>query len=128
MTNESRGDDSPFGPFTEFLESLAGGSTPSSPLSPDIAGQFLEMQRAAMQQMFGKSTGGGEEAGFQREAMKALMRCSLELMQSTRTYRESFIEAQSTLVKRYVELLDEAMDKPEASRASQPVDDEPKSG
>lgn len=127
MTDETRGDDFLLGPFKEFLDSLGRGSTPSSLLSPDLVGRFLEIQRAILQQTLGKSTGEAGVTGPEKEAVKALMRCSLEVMQSTREYRESVIKAQSTLMERYVELLGEALKKPEASRASPPEDHEPKS-
>ena len=66
-------------------------------------------------------------AGPEREAMKALMLCSLEVMRSTRDYRESVIKAQSALVERCVELLDEALKKPEAPPAGKAEDDGTKS-
>ncbi len=127
MADDTRGDESLLGPFKEFLDSLAGGATPSSLLSPDLMGQVLEIQRAVLRQTLGRNPGNGEATGPEREAMKALMLCSLEVMQSTRDYRESVIKSQSALIARCVELLGEVLMKPEAPTAGKPGDDEAKS-
>lgn len=112
MSEEKSEEDPLFGPFKQFLDALGVGASPASMLSTDLMGRLFEIQRSMLQEALGSGTEGGGASKHEREAVKALMQCSLEVMQSTRDYRERVIKAQTDFLERYARLIEEALDKP----------------
>lgn len=114
MPEENREEDLLLGPFKQFLDALGAGGGPASLLSTDLMGRLFEIQRTMLQDALGAGSQGGGASKHEREAVKALMQCSLEVMQSTREYRERIINAQTDFLERYAKLIEEALVKPDS--------------
>jgi len=123
--SEQTGREAPHRLFTELADALAGGMLPAAFLSSDLLREILQSQRLLFQRyqetIRRQGTDGAPADGaltdHQREAVKALMSCYLEMAQLTRAYQDSVLDAQSKFVARYVDLLDELLRdhrKPEA--------------
>lgn len=118
MPEEKHEEDLLLGPFKQFLDALGVGATPSSLLPTDLVGRLFEIQRTMLQEVLGSGSEGSGASKHEREAVKAIMQCSLEVMQSTRDYRERVIAAQTEFLERYAKLIEEALDKPDAGAGS----------
>lgn len=125
MSNNKRGEDFLFDWWNELVDPLGGSAAPASLLSTQFIGRIFELQRTVLQHSLGQGSEDGSATEHEREAMKALMQCSLNVMKSTREYRKSVIDAQSAFLDRYADLIDEALRKP--SEAKDGSKEEPKS-
>lgn len=107
--NDTRSGESLHGLFKDFAEIMEGAGLPTGLFPPELVERSLQVNRVLLQRYQQALGQVGDEAlaQQQKELMKAVMLCCLELGKAFRTYRESVTSAQAALVSRYLELLEQ---------------------
>jgi hypothetical protein len=103
------------GLFKDFADAVADSGFPPGLVSPELLQHLLQSNRALLQRyqnLLAQRSGGESLAQQHQELVKAALLCWLDMGKAFRTYRDSVISAQSALVSRYLELMDQATKDP----------------
>jgi hypothetical protein len=120
MPERTGRDESLHGLFKDFADAIADSGFPPGLVSPELLQQLMQANRALLQRyqsVLAQHSGDDSIAQQHQELVKAAMLCWLDMGKAFRAYRDSMINAQSTLVSRYLELMDEAPRDPGAPKS-----------
>ena len=120
MPERTGRDDHLNGLFKDFADAVAGSGFPPGLVSPELLQQLMQSNRVLLQRyqsVLAQHSGDDSIAQQHQELVKAAMLCWLDMGKAFRAYRDSMINAQSTLVSRYLELMDEAPRDPGAPKS-----------
>lgn len=120
MPERTGRDDHLHGLFKDFADAIADSGFPPGLVSPELLQQLMQSNRALLQRyqsVLAQHSGDDSIAQQHQELVKAAMLCWLDMGKAFRAYRDSMINAQSTLVSRYLELMDEAQRDPGAPKS-----------
>jgi hypothetical protein len=120
MPERAGGGEPLHGLFEDFAAALADSGIPSSLASPELLQRLVQSNRALLQRyqsLLTQQAGDDSLAQQQQELVKAALLCWLDMGKAFRTYRESVISAQSALITRYLELMDQAAGDPGAPKS-----------
>ena len=119
MPERAGGGEPLHGLFEDFAAALADSGFPPGLVSPELLQRLAQSNRALLQRYQGllaEHSGDDSLAQQHQELVKAAMLCWLDMGKAFRTYRESVISAQSALIGRYLELMDQAAQDPGAPK------------